>query len=151
MGGRVSNDQCEIILGKGGSREPNPDDHRPNMGKAGTLTAVAARKQCAWANDIYSPKKWHSKMGSQQTFSSTKAERICGSACLSCMDGFFLFVCFGQKVFGLTFLERQCPSLIFWEADGKIIHNRANMELVGRIRWGYFKASLFLIYVPYEP
>lgn len=56
MGGRVSNDQCEIILSKGGSREPNPDDHRPNMGKAGTLTAVAVCKQCAWASDIYSPK-----------------------------------------------------------------------------------------------
>lgn len=58
MGGWVSDDQSEIILCKGGSRgEPDPDAHRPNMGKAGTLTAVAARKQCARASDIYSPKR----------------------------------------------------------------------------------------------
>lgn len=46
MGGRVSDDQCEIILWQGGSREPNPDAHRSNMGKART------QPQQQHANDV---------------------------------------------------------------------------------------------------
>lgn len=44
-----------VTRGFGG--KPNPDAQRPNMGKAGTLTTVAASKQWVWVGDIYSLRK----------------------------------------------------------------------------------------------
>lgn len=102
------------------------------------VTAVAARKQCVWAGDIYSPKN--------------AAQRwVLGRLAALQMqrESAFLYASAAQMGFLCFFWLRW--TLTFSEVDEQIIHNRADMEIVGRMRWEYVKARLFRIHVPYEP